>query len=111
MARFSANILLNFTRPALSPLLLAPLAKEAGGWQTCGAVFRPTRRPDYRQLLALIEQGKAELDATPRYGTPGFRPNRQYIREMRRYGILPAEGGDGSLDIFQADQAYWRSHY
>jgi len=39
IARFSANILLNFSRPELSPLLLGPLAREAGGFGSCGPVF------------------------------------------------------------------------
>ena len=51
IARFSPNILLNFT-PAgqLSPLLLGPLAKEAGGFGSCGEVFKDTSDPDYRRL-------------------------------------------------------------
>jgi len=111
MARFSANILLNFTRPAWSPLLLSPLAKAAGGHERCGAVFRDTSDSDYQRLLAAIEQGKSELDANPRYATPDFKPNRQYVREMKRYGILPAsfDRSKDPIDIFQVDQAYWKS--
>jgi mono/diheme cytochrome c family protein len=111
LARFSPNILLNFTRPPLSPLLLGPLAKEAGGFGSCGTVFRDTSDADYKRLLDLISQGKAELDVKPRYGTPQFQPNRQYVREMKRYGILPASFDplESRLDFFQADQAYWRS--
>ncbi len=113
IARFSPHILLNFTRPQLSPLLLGPLAKEAGGWESCGAVLASRDDPGYQVLLALIEQGKAELDAKPRYGTPGFQPNQQYIREMRRFGILPPDfdPAHDSVDIFHADQAYWKSFW
>jgi cytochrome c2 len=111
VARFSPNILLNFTRPTLSPLLLGPLVKEAGGFGSCGTVFRDTSDSDYKRLLALITQGKADLDVKPRYGTKQFQPNRQYVREMKRYGILPASFDplESRLDYFQADQAYWRS--
>ncbi len=111
LARFGSHILLNFSRPHLSPLLLGPLAAEAGGYESCGAVFADTDDPDYRQLLATIELGKEELDAKPRYGTPGFRPNRQYIRELVRFGVLPAsfDPAGEPLDVFEADQAYWRS--
>jgi mono/diheme cytochrome c family protein len=113
IAKFSVNILLNFTRPAKSSLLLGPLAKEAGGYGSCGRVFAATDDPDYRRLLALVEQGKSDLDAVPRYATPGFRPNRQYVREMKRYGILPAsfDPETDPIDVFQADQAYWRSFW
>jgi mono/diheme cytochrome c family protein len=110
VARYGTNILLNFTRPAMSPLVLGPLARTAGGFGSCGPVFADTGDPDYQRLLAAIEQGKAELDATPRYATAGFKPNRQYIREMKRYGIVPAsfDLSKDPIDIFQTDQAYWK---
>jgi hypothetical protein len=113
VARYSPHILLNFSRPQLSPLLLGPLAKEAGGWESCGAVLTSRDDPAYRFLLVLIEQGKAELDAKPRYGTPGFQPNPQYLREMRRFGILPADfdSTHATIDVFQADQDYWKSFW
>jgi hypothetical protein len=111
LARFSDDILLNFTRPAMSPLLLAPLSKQAGGCGACGDVFRDTSDRDYQKLLAAIEQGRAVLDKKPRYGQADFRPNRQYIRELKRYGVLPEsfELGDEPFDVFEADQAYWRT--
>jgi hypothetical protein len=113
LARFSDNILLNFSRPHLSPLLLAPLAKEAGGYGACGDVFRNTADSDYQGLLAAIRRGKAQLDGVPRYGTPGFRPNRQYIREMKRYGVFPAsfDVSDEPFDVFQADKTYWKTFW
>ncbi len=110
LARYSNHILLNFSRPHLSPLLLGPLAEEAGGYGSCGTVFANTNDPDYRRLLAAIERGKKKLDAKPRYGTPDFRPNKQYIREMVRFGVLPASFDPAdSIDVFASDQAYWRS--
>ncbi len=39
---------------------------------------------------------------------PGFRPNDSYIREMQRYGILPADL-PGNIDPYATDDAYWRS--
>lgn len=112
-ARFSPHVLLNFTRPQLSPILLGPLAKEAGGWESCGAVFTDCDDPDYQILLSAIEKGRADFDSTPRYGTPRFQPNRQYIREMKRYGILAPNDGasSGPFDYFKADQAYWKSFW
>jgi hypothetical protein len=113
LTRFSDNILLNFSNPHLSPLLLAPLAKEAGGRGVCGDVFRNAADRDYQSLLAAIRQGKAQLEETPRYGAPGFQPNRQYIREMKKYGVL-SDSSDSNgelLDVFQADQAYWKTFW
>lgn len=42
---------------------------------------------------------------------PGFRPNRHYIREMQRYGLLPAtwDPAQDLVDVYALDQAYWRS--
>ena len=111
VARFSPNILLNFTRPLRSPLLLGPLARSAGGFGSCGEVFNDTQDPDYQVLLSAIQRVKADLDAEPRFATPGFKPNPQYVREMKKYGILPPafDLAQDSLDVFATDQQYWQS--
>lgn len=113
LAVFSANILLNFSRPRFSPLLLGPLAKSAGGYGSCGDVFKDTQDPDYRLLLSAIERGKAVWDGEPRFATSGFKPNAQYLREMKKYGILSAsfDLARETLDGFELDQKYWRSFW
>ena len=62
--RFSRHILYNLTRPEKSLLLLAPLAKQAGGYGTCGdgaaAVLANTSDPGYQTLLkSIVETQKA----------------------------------------------------
>jgi hypothetical protein len=112
LLRFGANILLNFTKPDRSAILLGPLAKSAGGWERCGpAVFANADDPDYKALLAAIEKGKAILDESGNYGTSRFRLNAQYIREMKRFGVLPNsfDPAKESIDVFATDQKYWRS--
>ncbi|MHB9081408.1 MAG: HzsA-related protein [Pirellulaceae bacterium] len=111
--KFSPHILVNMTRPEYSPLLLGPLAKSAGGWESCGPVFADTNDPAYQQMLGSLRRGKAEGDVRPRYGTPGFRPNRQYVRELKRYGILASDldPNTSPIDIFQADRDYWKSSW
>ncbi len=111
MARFADDIIQNFTRPELSAILLAPLAKSAGGWGSCGAVFKDRNDPDYKAILGALHRGKELLDREPRYGAAGFRPNWQYIREMKKYGILPAafDLARDPVDWFELDQKYWRS--
>ena len=111
IARFSTEMLLNFSRPRLSPLILGPLAREAGGFGSCGDVFKDRNDPDCVQLLAAIEAGKALIDAEPRFSAPGFKPNRQYVREMKKFGILPAafDLEKDAIDVFRTDQEYWRS--
>ncbi|MBN2137899.1 MAG: hypothetical protein JW720_08830 [Sedimentisphaerales bacterium] len=108
--RFSAHILFNTSRPELSPLLLGPLAKSAGGWESCEHRFAGTDDGDYQSLLASLRAVKAKLDEVPRFGQPDFQPNRQYIREMIRFGILDADykPGEKPIDYFETDQQYWR---
>ncbi len=113
LTKFSCDILVNMTRPELSPLLLGPLAKEAGGWGSCGQVFTTQDDPDYQLLLDSLQKGKQTADQQPRYSTPGFQPNRQYIRELKRYGVLPEHFDPATtpLDYFAADQDYWRTYW
>ncbi len=109
---YDAAVLVDYTRPACSSILLAPLAKEAGGCGRCGKpVFQDKSDPDYQKILASIESGKKLYDARPPWGTPGWKPNPQYVREMKRFGILPEsfDPGKQALDPFATDQAYWRS--
>ncbi|OHB66010.1 MAG: hypothetical protein A2Y76_08300 [Planctomycetes bacterium RBG_13_60_9] len=108
--RFSAHVLLNMSHPERSPLLLGPLPKAAGGWGSCPHQFEGTQDPGYRSLLSDIQNRKSQIDKTPRFGTPQFRPNRQYIREMKRFGVLPAQfdPAHDPMDVFEVDQEYWR---
>ena len=103
-------------------MLLAPLAKAAGGLGLCGLrslrgavappLFAATSDPDYRKLLAGIENGRAQLEAIKRFDMPGFRPNEHYVREMKRYGILPAGISAGDLpDPYTIDARYWKSFW
>jgi hypothetical protein len=108
--RFSGHILLNLSRPELSPLLLGPLPKAAGGWGTCPSQFNGKDDVAYRILLSAISKEKKRLANVPRFGTPEFKPNKQYVREMKRFGVLPPEFDPGRdpIDVFEADQAYWK---
>ena len=111
LARFGRDILVNMTKPMASPLLLAPLAKSAGGWGRCGQVFETREDTDYVLMLKAIEGGKEAMDEIPRYSTPAWKPNWQYVREMKRFGVLP-ESFDlavQKLDAFETDQRYWAS--
>jgi mono/diheme cytochrome c family protein len=111
IARYSINVLLNFSRPDRSLLLLAPLPTSSGGYATCAYSFTDARDPSYLALLEAISNGKAIVSAQPRYATEGFQPNPQYIRELKRFGVLPASYNPAisPLDGFASDQAYWRA--
>jgi mono/diheme cytochrome c family protein len=109
IARYSAHVLVNLSRPDCSPLALAPLAKSAGGWERCGAVFANRDDADWQAIVAALERGRAQYGDAPRWGQPGFRPNAQYVRELQRFAVLPAtfDVTRDPLDVFAADQRYW----
>ena len=75
-----------------------------------GGVFRDRTDPDYQKILALCVAGKDHLDRIKRFDMPGFRPPAMYVREMKRFGILP-ETVDATdpVNVYATDQAYWRS--
>jgi hypothetical protein len=65
--------------------LLAPLAKSAGGEQSCSkVVFADRNDPDYKKLVELLGQVKAESESNPRADLsderpPLLDPNCRYI--------------------------------
>ncbi len=108
--QFSRHVVYNLTRPKQSVLLMAPLAKSAGGYAVCGNVFANTSDPDYQTILAAIRDAKKHLDKITRFNMPNFRPGPHYIREMKRYGVLPASYKIGDpIDVYKTDQKYWES--
>ncbi|NUQ60956.1 MAG: hypothetical protein HUU20_00600 [Pirellulales bacterium] len=117
--RQSRHIVFNLTRPDQSLILLAPLAKAAGGYGLCrspevskengGSVLPGKDDSDYRTLLAMCEAGRDRLNEIKRFDMPGFRPRPEYVREMKRYGALPAtfDGEKDPIDAYALDRRYW----
>jgi len=115
--KLSRHIVFNLSRPEKSLLVLAPLSKKAGGLELCSdakgkpaAVFADVKDPDYGKLLAMAAAGKENLETIKRFDMPDFRPRPEYVREMKRYGVLPFDLPDNAaIDIYETDEAYWRS--
>ena len=112
----SRHALFNLTRPEKSYFLRAPLSAAAGGFGRCSqgqhrAVFESTDDPDYRCLLAMIEAGRETLNRIKRFDMIGFRPREEYLRELKRYGVLPAtfDLEKDPVDPYRADRVYWDS--
>jgi len=112
----SRHLVFNLSRPEKSMILLAPLARSAGGYQLChkpddaAAVFSNTSDPGYQALLAMVRAGKDHLDSITRFDMPSFKPRAAYLREMKRYGVLPAGlPPDAKVNPYQTDQLYWES--
>ena len=114
----SRHLVFNLTRPEQSLLLLAPLAESAGGWGLCrdlktrapANVFAQTSDPDYQKLLGLVVAGKEFLDHHARFDMCGFKPRTDWVREMKRYGVL-LEGvkPEEVMDVYAVEQDYWKS--
>jgi hypothetical protein len=115
----------NITRPEKSLLLLAPLAKEAGGLEMCrktddspagappGPVFASTDDPDYatlRELVGIV----LERHTRRRWFHAGHVPADWYLREMKRFGALPGDydpTGPDALVGYEIDRRYFHILY
>ena len=111
-----AELFYNLTRPEKSLVLLAPLSKEAGGYGKCEKggrdVFTDKSDGDYYRLLEIIKQSKRQLDTKKRFDMPGFAPNEHYVREMKKYRIIPSDLSDNTtIDVYATDHAYWKSFW
>ncbi len=114
----SRHIVFNLSRPDKSLILMAPLAKTAGGYAEGDkemkhphpVIFKDSNDADYIAILEMIRAGKRKLEQVKRFDMSDFKPRKEYIREMKRYGILPNElPADAAIDVYQTDQAYWQS--
>ena len=115
----SRHLVFNLSRPELSLMLLAPLATEAGGYGLCRSVtagdtsepvFADRTDEGYQSILAMISAGMTRLETVKRFDMAGYRPPEPYLREMVRYGVLPAHPApDTPVDPYALDRAYWRS--
>jgi hypothetical protein len=114
----SRHIIFNLSRPDKSLLLLAPLAESAGGWGLCrdpktsqpATVFASSQDADYQKLLAMCRAGQEHLDKIKRFDMTDFHPRADWVREMKRYGILPAgTRPEDRIDIYATERSYWES--
>ena len=122
-SRFSRHTVFNLTRPEKSLALMAPLARAAGGYAArCAAgtkpitedrahppkpvihpvIFASAADPDYQKILAHIQAAQARLDEIKRFDMPGFKPRREYVRDMIRLRRPPGrarsrQGSGGCL--------------
>jgi len=112
------HLIYNLTRPEKSLILLVPLSKQSGGYGLCKdkntdegtAVFVDTDDPGYQVILDMCKGGKKQLDKIKRFDMTDFRPRPAYVREMKRYGILPENlAANARIDPYTIDRAYWQS--
>ncbi|MDR3196924.1 MAG: hypothetical protein LBU34_03555 [Planctomycetaceae bacterium] len=108
--KYSRHLFFDLTKPEKSALLLAPLSKEEGGYGLCGEFVLKKDDESYKTILTGIERAKLQLDTIKRFDMPDFQPRPEYIREMKRFGILSKDFDDKTpVDYYDLDQKYWRS--
>jgi hypothetical protein len=114
----------NVTRPEKSLLLMAPLSKAAGGLGLCrktderpvdgphDAVFADAKDPDYVLLLEFARSVQAQY-GQPRWFQARHRPADWYVREMKRFGVLPEtfNPATDALNGYEVDARYFRLIY
>ena len=74
-------------------------------------VFESVGDPDYVKILAHLRAAGQRLDEIKRFDMPGFKPSEQYVRELKRFGVLAA-GFDlvkDPIDAYAMDRMYWHS--
>jgi hypothetical protein len=114
--KLSRHIVFNLSQPEKSLLLLAPLSPASGGLGLCPPGtdgWQPLSGPDdpdYQALLAMVTAGRDYLEKIKRFDMPGFKPREAWFREMKRFGILPAETDlRAPVNFYAVEQQYWRS--
>ena len=122
--RFNMQTMVNLSDPEKSLILTMPLSPKTGGngmirktkkdgktVTECVSVFKDAKDPGYQAILTEINKVKAHLDKVKRFDMPGFRPNIHYLREMKVYGILPADFDidKDPANAYELDRKYWES--
>jgi len=111
--RFSRHIIYNLNEPEKSTILLAPLAKEAGGYGLCktgiikSPVFKTKSDKDYVVLLNAVTNSSEYLNSIKRFDMDGFVVRPDYFREMKKYGIIDENTLIQDVNPYKADSIYW----
>ena len=75
-------------------------------------VFADTSDADYQKLLAAVQDTARRLNEIKRFDMAGFQPRTAYLRETKRYGLLPKDQADDvAVDSYALDRKYWRSFW
>ncbi len=115
--RYNRHLLYNLTRPEKSLLILAPLAKSAGGYGTCKSnetestpVFNSIEDSDYQTILQYINDAKDYLEKIKRFDMEGFKPRPEYLSQLIRYGLITKEQAKypANCDSYKLERKYWK---
>ena len=113
--KMSPNAVFNITIPENSPMLIAPLAKRAGGRadpkkpNSHPVIFNSKADPDYQAILSAIKRANKYITTkSPRYTSPNFKPTQDYIEAMQSSGVSKDFLESKDFNIFKCDEQYWK---
>lgn len=115
---FMRDIIYNMSYPEKSLILLAPLSSKDGGHGTCSQknvdhieVFKDKHDPDYQAILKGLQEASDLHNERKRFDMQDFKPRKEYVREMKKYGIIPDafDLEKDHINIYETDQRYWES--
>jgi hypothetical protein len=87
--------LINVAQPDESRILMAPLAREAGGWQQTEKCWKSKEEPDYKKLIELVA---ACIIRNPNENTNGWEPTfdqgggEEWVRQEREKYLTKVKG-------------------
>jgi hypothetical protein len=108
-----AGTIVNISEPEKSFLLRAPLAKDSGGLGICSRiVFENKNDPLFKEIVQSLNRTRKKLEQDKRFDMSGFRPNKDYIREMQKYGLIKKNlQDDETFDYYKIEREYFDSWY
>jgi len=133
--RTSRNNIFNLSNPENSLALMAVLSKSAGGYAegkpgkpvkfeinlaekpqnfVHPVIFESKDNQDYQSILAHISEAGERLKTIKRFDMPDFQPRYEYLREMKRYGVLDADfdlKNPPKVDAYELDLKYYDLFY
>jgi len=133
--RTSRHNIFDLTKPDESLVLMVPLSKEAGGYAegktgdpkkmavnlatrpkkyVHAVIFESKDDPDCQAILAHLEAARKRLNVIKRFDMPGFQPCYDYLREMKKYGVLEADfdlRNPPKVDAYELDLKYYDLFY
>ncbi|MCF7957973.1 MAG: hypothetical protein K9M57_05935 [Phycisphaerae bacterium] len=130
-SRFSRHTVFDLTQPEKSLILMAPLDRKAGGYAvgtpkpekpitenrskpprpiSHPVIFASTEDPDYQNILAHVRAAQERLNQIKRFDMTGFKPRLEYVREMKRYGLLERsfDPATDPIDVYALEQNYFK---
>jgi hypothetical protein len=71
--------------------------------------FETRSDADYAKIVPAIAEAGGYLRTIKRFDMADFLPRPEWLREMKRYGVLPPEATTASVNVYDTERRYWES--